>query len=104
MKLNKRIAGAMVGVGLLVGILGSGVVLAQPSTHTSGATEIHEDHGAGDQDDVQVEDVNETDDVLETADKVEDDLEAGDQDDVQEEHGWQADDASENSGVKIEDD
>ena len=102
MKLNKRIAGAMVGVGLLVGILGSGVVLAQASP-TSAPT-FHEGRGAGDQDNVQVEDGSQADDVLETSDKVEDDLEAGDQDNVQEEDVSEADDASENSGVKIEDD
>jgi hypothetical protein len=72
MKLNKRIAGAMVGVGLLVGMLGSGAVLAQP--RTSAHTEIHKDGGAGDLDDVHVED------------------------------GSEADDASEMGGVKIEDD
>jgi len=102
MKLNKRIAGAMVGVGLLVGILGSGVVLAQASP-TSAPT-IHEGRGAGDLDDVQVEDGSQADDAFESSVKVEEDLEAGDQDNVQEEDVSQADDASEMGGVKIEDD
>jgi hypothetical protein len=115
MKLNKRIAGAMVGVGLLVGILGSGgVVLAHQSTSADPgkaaaefanftSTVVVEDVEAGDRDNVQVEDGSEADDVLETADKVEDDLEAGDKDNVQEEDVSEADDAFENSGAKVED-
>lgn len=89
MKFNKRIAGAMVGVGLLVGMLGSsGVVLADQPTP-----------GPGDQDTVQeeVQVGNQADDVLETA-SAEDALEAGDLDtveeDVQVEDGSQADDDS----------
>ena len=117
MKLNKRIAGAMVGVGLLVGILGSGAVLAQPSTsvdHMKAAVEfaapattpVVEVAEAGDQDNVQVEDGSEDDDALESSDKVVEDVEAGDEENVQVEDGSQADDAFENSGAipKIEDD
>ena len=96
MKLNKRIAGAMVGVGLLVGMLGSGAVLAQP--RTSAHTEIHKDGGAGDLDDVQVEDGSQADDDSEIS------IKSADQDNVQEEDVSEADDASEMGGVKIEDD